>query len=74
MASSGTAIDAKLMLHAEYVHVIEVEIVRRSAIGVEILLLQLKFDPLRIVVALNAVTDRRHQTLGLVRHASYRFA
>jgi hypothetical protein len=65
MASSGSTVDAILVLDQDYLDVVDVEEVGGPAIGIEFLLVDLKSYPRRIVVAFGAIIDRAHDTLAL---------
>ena len=64
MTARLPAVDAELMLHAQNVRVAEIQKVRRTTVGVEILLQQLEAHTLRIIVTLNTVIDGADKTIG----------
>ena len=74
MTARRTAVDAKLMLHAQHIHIVEVQKVRRASIGVDILLHELKAHAWGILVALHAVIHRSHIALRLWRCSGHRLA
>ena len=65
VAAGGPAEDPELVLHADDVHVADVEEVRRALVGRQILLLDLEANDVRIVVAALDVVDRHRETLAL---------
>ncbi len=64
MAPSRTAVDAELVLHTQYIRIIEVQKICRAPVGVPILLIQFKAHAGRIIVALTQIVHCAHETLG----------
>src|SRR5260370_24696266 len=60
VAAGGPAVDAKLVLDQDHLHVVDIEEIGCAAIRIEFLLINLKPDPGRIVVAFGSVIDRRN--------------
>jgi hypothetical protein len=65
MAASWPAVDAKLVLDQDYLHVVDVEEIGCAAIGIEFLFVDLKSDPSWIVVAFGPIIYRAHDALTL---------
>ena len=65
MAAGRTAVDAELVLHRKHLDVVDVQKLRRPAVGLDFLLRDFKSHATGIVVARLAVVDRSHDTLRL---------
>ena len=65
MAARGPAENAELVLQADDVHVADVEEVRGAQIGRQVLLLNLKANHFRVLVAALDIVDRYRETLAL---------
>ena len=57
MAARGAPVDPELMLDAEQIGVVEIQVVRRPPVGVEVFLLDFELHALRIVVPVRAIID-----------------
>ena len=65
MTTGGSAENAKLVLQADDIHVADVEEVRGTQIGRQVLLLNLEANHLRVLVAVLKVVDRHREALAL---------
>ena len=65
VAAGRPAEDPELVLHADDVHVADVEEVRRALVGRQVLLLDLEANHVRILVAALDVVDRHGEALAL---------
>ena len=65
VTTGGPSEDAELVLQADDVHVADVEEVRGTQIGRQVLLLNLKANHFRVLVATRNVVDRHRQALAL---------
>jgi len=74
VASRRSPEDAVLVLHADKIHVVDVEEIRRAQVGGDLVLLQLEADALRVVVALGPVVDRDGDDRQVRRDAGKRLA
>lgn len=74
MTASGAPVDAKLMLHAEHVDVVEVDKVRRTAIAIEVLLQDLEANSRWVSVAFDVIIHRTRNALRVRCSAGDGFA
>ena len=65
VAAGRPAVDAKLVLDQDHLHVVDIEEIGCAAIRIEFLLIDLKSDLRRIVVAFGSVIHRAHDALTL---------
>jgi hypothetical protein len=65
MVPGRPAVDAKLVLDQDHLHVVDVEEIGCATVGIEFLLVDLKSDPRWIVVAFGSIIDRAHDALTL---------
>src|SRR5258708_29730922 len=65
VAAGGPAVNAKLVLDQDHLHVVHIEEIGCAAIRIEFLLINLKPDPGRIVLPFRAVTYPPHVALTL---------
>ena len=65
MAARRPAENPELMLHANHVHVRDVQKIRRAQIRRQVLLRDLEAHLRRIIIAVGAVIDRHDETLQL---------
>ncbi len=63
MAAGRSAVNAELMLHANHVHVRDVQKIRRAQIGGQVLLLNFKTHFRRIRIAVHKVIHRHDEAL-----------
>jgi hypothetical protein len=71
VTAGGPAENAELVLQADDVHVADVEEVRRTQIGRQVLLLNLEANYVRVFVAAFDVVDRHGETLALGIHGGH---
>ena len=64
VAPGRSAVDAEFMLDAQHVRVVEVEEVRRPAIGMQVFLVQFEAHPRRILVGVDAIVHGAGEALG----------
>src|SRR5438067_360788 len=65
VTTGGPAENAELVLQADDVHIVDVEEVRGTQIGRQVLLLNLEANHFRVLVAIRNVVDRRCEALTL---------
>src|SRR5258708_9320164 len=63
MFRGGPAVDAKFVLNQDYLHIVDIEEIGGASIGIEFLLVDLKSDASRIVVAFGSIIDRAYDAL-----------
>src|SRR5258708_35023922 len=63
MVPGGPAVDAKFVLNQDYLHIVDIEEIGGASIGIEFLLVDLKSDASRIVVAFGSIIDRAYDAL-----------
>ena len=74
MAAGLPAVDAELVLHAEYVGVGEIEVVSGQAVGIDILFRDLETHARRIAVAFAAVVRCDRVAVGGRNRSAHGFA
>ena len=73
MVSRRAAVDAELMLHAEHFRLVLVQLVRRSAVVLHILLLDFKTHLRRVIVAVCVVAHGDNDALRVRSLTGHRF-
>ena len=63
MAARRAAVDAELVLNGQHLRVVEIEEIRRPAVGIQILFEHLETHPRRIPIALRTIVHRPRETL-----------
>src|SRR5258707_15426312 len=64
MVPGGPAVDAKFVLNQDYLHIVDIEEIGGASIGIEFLLVDLKSDASRIVVAFGSIIDGAYEALA----------
>src|SRR5438067_8305233 len=65
MTASRPSVDAKLVLDRDDLDVVNVQEIRRTPVGVDLLFVDLKTDTRRIIVAFRVIVNCSHEALAM---------